>query len=112
NSSIPRDNSCCIASASNPLPTENTFTRVSSHQGVSSSARPAHRLSTGSPCQYTQKAAPSSPRNLKLSAKACRTPAHWGGQSPSIFTAITKPLSAISKDQTQNVPIIINPATQ
>src|SRR5262245_7985581 len=73
-------------SAAIGLPTENTFTRVSSRHGRvrPSSTQPPHKSTTRRPSMVTATAAPSSPRLRKFSANASRTPAKCASQLPEI----------------------------
>src|SRR5215470_13277742 len=67
-----------------PLVVDATLTIVSRSHGLvrAASAKPPQRSTTGLPSTYTQTAAPTSPRLVKFSAKASRTAAKRGSQTP------------------------------
>src|SRR5580698_10608729 len=73
------------------LVVENTGVRVSSAKGRvwSRSAQPPIRSTTISPSMARAKRAPNSSPAAKLAAKASRTAANLGGQTPRISTSAT-----------------------
>ncbi len=65
-----------------PLVVENTGTMVPLSQGTPGRASPPHRSATRRPSTKAAKAAPTSPRSVKLAAKASATASNPGATDP------------------------------
>src|SRR6266508_413927 len=76
------------ASATTPLVDDHTLTIVSRFHGVPGAVKPPHRATTVVPATVTLTAAPTSPRDVKFSAKVPATASNPRSHVPSMRTSL------------------------